>query len=146
MQGSLSKGALNGHNKAVMYAIDRQQKREPSELMLHRCNDNPCELNRGRCMPISQEDKDEIRELIATEMRKAAQEAVDAILNAPAQLVRYPSAEEMQAREERNKLVREVGDAVVKAFEAIEQEAQARVVEKTDPARADRIRKMVLTF
>jgi hypothetical protein len=97
-------------------------------------------------MPISQEDKDEIRELIATEMRKAAQEAVDAILNAPAQLVRYPSAEEMQAREERNKLVREVGDAVVKAFEAIEQEAQARVVEKTDPARADRIRKMVLTF
>ncbi len=100
-------------------------------------------------MSLNTDDKDEIRELIATEMRKAVQAAVRAVLNAPIQLHEVHTAmtpEGRQAREERNKIVREIGDAVVKSFEAVEREAQARVVEKTDPARADRIRKMVPTF
>ncbi|MBC7909641.1 MAG: hypothetical protein H7Y30_04020 [Pyrinomonadaceae bacterium] len=100
-------------------------------------------------MPLSQDDKDEIRELIATEMVRAVQGAVRAVLNAPIQLHEVHTAmspEGRQAREERNNIVREIGDAIVKSFEAVEREAQARVVEKTDPARADIIRKLVPTF
>ncbi|MDQ1558635.1 MAG: hypothetical protein QOD32_1695 [Pyrinomonadaceae bacterium] len=100
-------------------------------------------------MPLSKDDKDEIRELIATEMKKAVKAAVNGVLNAPIQLHEIYTAmspEGRQAREERNKLVREIGDATVKSFEAIEREAQARVVEKTDPARAERIRNFVPTF
>lgn len=97
-------------------------------------------------MPLDKDLKDEIRELIATEMTKAVKAAFSAAQNAPSQLGRYPTPEGMQEREDRNKLIREVGDAIVKAFEAIEREAHARVVEKTDPARAEVIRKMVPTF
>lgn len=100
-------------------------------------------------MPLSKDDKDEIRELIAAEMRKAVQAAVSAVLNAPIQPHEVHTAmspEGMQAREERKKIVREIGDAIVKSFEAVEREAQARVVEKTDPERAERIRKLVPTF
>lgn len=100
-------------------------------------------------MSLSKDDKDEIRELIATEMKKAAQAAINAVLNAPIQLHEIHTAmspEGMHAREERKKIVREIGDAAVKSFEAVEREAQARVVEKTDPERAERIRTLVPTF
>jgi len=100
-------------------------------------------------MPLNPDEKDEIRELIATEMRRAGQAAVNAVLNAPIQLHEARTAmspEGMAAREERNKIARAIGDAVVKALEAGEREAQARVVEKSDPERADRIRKLVPTF
>jgi hypothetical protein len=100
-------------------------------------------------MPLSKDDKDDIRELIATEMKKAVKGAVNGVLTAPIQLHEVHTAmspEGRQAREERNKLVREIGDAIVKSFEAVEREAQARVVEKTDPERAERIRNLVPTF
>jgi hypothetical protein len=97
-------------------------------------------------MPLSKDDKDEIRELVATEMKKAVKNAVNAVLNAPNTGGRYPTPDSMQEREARNKLVREIGDAIVKSFEAVEREAQARVVEKTDPERAERIRRLVPEF
>jgi hypothetical protein len=101
-------------------------------------------------MPLDKDAKDEIRELIATEMRRAVKDAVNAVLNAPIPLHeagRYGMSPEVtQAREERKKIVREVGDAIIKSFEANEREAQARVVEKTDPERAERIRKLVPEF
>ena len=100
-------------------------------------------------MPLTKDEKDEIRELIASEMTKAVKAAVNAVLNAPIpmhEMGRYASPELMQEREARKKVVREIGDAVVKSFEAVEREAQARVVEKTDPERADRIRKLVPEF
>ncbi len=100
-------------------------------------------------MPLDKETKDEIRELIATEMKNAVKAAVHAVLNAPTPLhevERYPTPEGMQKREEKKKIVREIGDAVIKSFEAVEREAHARVVEKTDLARAEVIRKMVPEF
>lgn len=100
-------------------------------------------------MPLSKDDKDEIREVVATEMKKAAQAAINAILNSPIQLHEVSHAtspEGMQEREARNKLVRDIGMAITQSFEAIEREAQARVVEKIDPERADRIRKLVPTY
>ncbi len=100
-------------------------------------------------MAISKDDKDEIRELIATEMKKAVKSAVNAVLNAPIQLHDVSTAmtpEGIKAQEERKKIVREIGDAIIKSFEAVEREAQARVVEKTDPQRAEVIRKVVPTF
>ena len=107
-------------------------------------------LSRGKlAMPLDNDGKDEIRELIATEMRKAVKAAVGAVVNMPIQLVDVQHAmtpEGRQEREARQKVAREIGDAIVKAFEAIEREAQARVVEKTDPARAERIRNFVPTF
>jgi hypothetical protein len=107
-------------------------------------------LSRGKfAVPLDKDVKDEIRELIATEMKKAVKAAVGAIVNMPTQLVDVQHAmtpEGRQERETRQKVAREIGDAIVKAFEAIEREAQARVVEKTDPARAEVIRNLVLTF
>jgi hypothetical protein len=100
-------------------------------------------------MPLTKDEKDEIRELIASEMTKAVKAAVSAVLNAPIpthEAGRYGSPVLMQEREARKKVVQEIGGAVVKSFEAVEREAHARIVEKTDPERADRIRKMVPTF
>lgn len=100
-------------------------------------------------MPLNQDEKDEIRELIATEMKKAVEAAVRAVLNSPTQphQARYAtSPERMQEQETRNQIVREIGSAIVKSFDAVEREAQARVVEKIDSERAERIRKMVPEF
>ncbi len=100
-------------------------------------------------VPLSKDDKDEIRELIATEMKNSVKAAVSAVVNMPIQLTDARDAmspEGMQVREARQKIAREIGEAVVKSLEAVEREAQARVVEKTDPARAEVIRKLVPTF
>lgn len=109
--------------------------------VIHEC------VTKGKvAMPLSQDEKDEIRELVAAEMKSAVKEAVNAVLKAPHEGGRYPTAESMQKSEDRKKIVQEVGNAVVKAFEKHEREAQARVVEKTDPERAERIRKFDPTF
>jgi len=99
-------------------------------------------------MPLSQDDKDEIRLLIARELRDAVKGAVSAILNAPMSLAqaRYSRPEDMQEQEARKQIVREIGDSVIKSVEAMVREADARIVEKTDPERADRIRSMVPEF
>jgi aspartokinase-like uncharacterized kinase len=104
---------------------------------------------REEAMPFSKDENDEIKEINATEMWRAVKDAVSAVINAPIQLHEISHAtspEGMQAREERKKIVREVGDAIIKSFEANEREAQARVVEKTDPQRAEVIRNLVPTF
>ena len=66
-------------------------------------------------MPLSKDDKDEIRELIAREIRDVIKGASSA-------------------------------EALLASAEANYREAQARVVEKTDPARAEVIRKLVAEF
>lgn len=101
-------------------------------------------------MPLDKDTKDEIRELIATEMKKAVKAAVSAVVNMPiplGEVSRYGmDTEARERRETRQKIAREVGDAIIKSFEAVEREAQARVVEKTDPQRAEVIRKLVPEF
>lgn len=65
-------------------------------------------------MPLSKDEKDEIRELIAREIRDVIKNAGNA----------------------------GASKALLEAAEDNYREAQARVVEKTDPERADRIRRI----
>lgn len=93
--------------------------------------------------------KDELRELIATEVRNIVRFTCNAVVNAPIQLadVRYAMTPEgMQEREARKKIAREITGIVLEASEDYLREAQARVVEKTDPQRAEIIRKLKPTF
>jgi hypothetical protein len=54
--------------------------------------------------------------------------------------------EGMQEYEARKKIAREVTSTVLEAAEDYLRESQARVVEKTDPQRAEIIRKLKPTF
>lgn len=93
--------------------------------------------------------KDELRELIATEVRNIVRFTCNAVINAPIQLadIRHAMTPEgMQEREARKKIAREITSVVLEASEDYLREAQARVVEKTDPQRADFIRKFKPTF
>lgn len=93
--------------------------------------------------------KDELRELIASEVRNIVRFTCHAVLKAPIPrfISRYGmTPEQMQDSEERKKIVREVTGTVLEAAEDYLREAQARVVEKTDPQRADIIRKLKPEF
>ncbi len=100
-------------------------------------------------MPLSQDDKDEIRLLIAREIKDVVTSAFSSVLNAPISLTDLPyasSSEGQQEREARKKNVQEIRKSVLESIDANLREAEARIVEKTDPARAERIRKLVPTF
>jgi hypothetical protein len=93
--------------------------------------------------------KDEIRELIATEFRNIIKFTCNRVVNAPIALtdIRYSlTPEGIQEREARKKVAKEIGSIVMEAAEDYLREAQARVVEKTDPHRAEIIRKLKPTF
>jgi hypothetical protein len=96
-------------------------------------------------MPLNQDDKDEIRLLIVEEIDKAFKLAFDAALNAPISItdLSYASSSEgQQEREARKKVIREIRKSVTDSFHKVLSEAQAHVVEKTDPARAETIRRL----
>ena len=79
-------------------------------------------------MPLSREDKDEIRELIAQEYRDALKSAVSAVVNAPIDLTdvgRLGSPELTQEREARNKIARDIGKVILESAEDRLREAQA---------------------
>lgn len=99
-------------------------------------------------MPLSQDDRDEIRLLITQEIREAVKSAVNFALKAPITLaeVRSPTPEGMKEREARKIIIQEIGDSIKKSVEARVREAEAQIVEKTDPARAKMIRELVSEF
>src|SRR5687768_12059248 len=100
-------------------------------------------------MPFNRDDKDEIRQIVATEIRNFVNSAVNAALNRPIELTegRYAmSPEGMKEREAQKKIVHQFGKVIIDAAEANLREADARIVEKTDPERAEIIRKLVPTF
>ena len=100
-------------------------------------------------MPLSQDDKDEIRLLIAMEIKNAIRHAISAVVNMPIELtdVQYAMTPDgRQEREERQKVAKQIGKAILDSAEETLREADARIVEKTDPERADRIRKFKPTF
>jgi hypothetical protein len=98
-------------------------------------------------MELTTHDKDELRELIQQEISKAFNAAFSAALNPPAtNLGDALSTEYRQEREQRKKIIMEIGNAIKSALEDVRTEAQAKVVEKTDPARADVIRRLKPTF
>lgn len=97
-------------------------------------------------MPFDKDDKDEIRKIVATEIRDFVKSAVSAALNRPidpSQGRHDISGEGMREREAQNKLLQQFGTVIIKAAEANLREADARIVEKTDPQRAEVIRKLV---
>jgi hypothetical protein len=100
-------------------------------------------------MPLSQDDKDEIRLLIAKEIKNVVNSAFSSVLNAPISITDLSYASSSQGQQEseaRKKTVQEIRKSVLEAVDANLREADARIVEKTDPARAERIRKLVAEF
>ncbi len=97
-------------------------------------------------MPLSQDDKDEIRLLIAREIKDVVTSAFSSVLNAPINITDLSYASSSQGQQEseaRKKTVQGIRKSVLGAVDANLREADARIVEKTDPARAERIRKLV---
>lgn len=97
-------------------------------------------------MELTKDDKDELRELIQDEISKAFNAAFSAALNIPTNLSDLNNAEIQKQKEDTKAIIRVVGNAIKSALEDVRSEAQARVVEKTDPARADVIRRLKTTF
>jgi len=92
--------------------------------------------------------KDELRELIATEFRNIMRFACDAVLNTPIRPSSRlgPTPEEVLESQDRQKIAREIAGLVLGAAEDYLREAEARVVEKTDPQRANIIRRLKQEF
>ena len=92
--------------------------------------------------------RDELKELIATEIRNIVKFASPRLVNVPISVTEHHemTPERMKEREARMKIAREITSIVVEAAEDYLREAQARVVEKTDPKRAGFIRNFKPTF
>ncbi len=93
-------------------------------------------------MAITNDDKDELRYLIQQEIGKAFKVGLHAAMDYPIQIGDVHDNDKQLEREKRKATIREIGTAVGKALEGLKVEADARVVEKTDPARADVIRRL----
>lgn len=93
--------------------------------------------------------KDELRELIATEFRNIVRFTCNKVISIPIQPsdIRHAMTPQgMQEREARQKIAREISSTVLEAAEDYLRQAQARVVEKSDPERAQFIRNFKPTF
>lgn len=93
--------------------------------------------------------KDEVRELIATEIRNVVKLMCARVVNPPVPLedIRVATTPDgMKEREARLKIARQFSSIVLEAAEDYLRESQARVVQKVDPERAERIRKLKPTF
>src|ERR1041384_6356771 len=100
-------------------------------------------------MALSKDDKDEIRLLIAREIRDVIKNSASAVQNMPIELGagrHLMSSEDHEKHEAETKMARRVGKAVLDVAEANLREADARIVEKTDPERAKIIRSLVPEF
>lgn len=93
--------------------------------------------------------KDELRELVASEIRNVVRLMCARVVNPPVPLEETRlsmTPEGMKIREERVKTARLFSSIVLDAAEDYLRESQARVVQKTDPERADMIRRMKPEF
>jgi hypothetical protein len=104
------------------------------------------EISKDENVEITKDSKDEIRLLIQKEISKAFDAALSAVINYPVGINDINSMEKRETRQKQNALVMEIGKAVKNALRDLEDEAHARIIEKTDPARAERIRKIKPTF
>lgn len=84
--------------------------------------------------------KNELRALIQEEIWKAFDVAMKAAANPPVQLGQPTDEEFYRRREIQKQTVQEISRAVRSALNHLKADAQARVVETTDPERAARIR------
>jgi hypothetical protein len=93
--------------------------------------------------------KDELKELIATEIRNVVKLMCARVVNPPVPFedTRFAMTPEgMKEREARLKIARQFSSVVLEAAEDYLRESQARVVQKVDPERAERIRRLKPTF
>ncbi len=86
------------------------------------------------------EIKDELCALIQEEIWKAFDVAMNAATNPPIQPNQLNDSGFQARRETQKQMVQEISKAIKSALNHLKAEAQARVVEKTDPQRAERIR------
>jgi hypothetical protein len=84
--------------------------------------------------------KNELRALIQEEIWKAFDVAMNAAVNPPVKLGQTNDEDFRQRREMQTQMVQEINGAVKSALNHLKAEAQARVVESTDPERAARIK------
>ena len=84
--------------------------------------------------------KDELRELIQEEIWKAFDVAMRAAANPPIQPHQLNDSEFQARRVIHKQIVQDASKAIKSALNQLKAEAQAKVVEKTDPQRAKRIR------
>jgi hypothetical protein len=77
---------------------------------------------------------------------KAFKAGLSAAVNTPVSISDATNPEKTKERQARNKLIKEVGNSIKSALSGLEDEYYARIVEKTDPARAEVIRKLKPTF
>lgn len=121
------------------------------QLKAHFGEGNKSNLNKPE-IPVDKQsdntinDKDELRLLIQEEINKAFDSAFSAALDYPVNSSDAFSPEKRKEREQRKVIIREVGNAVKNALRDIKDEAQAKIIEKTDPARAEIIRRLKPTF
>ncbi|MFS8084992.1 MAG: toll/interleukin-1 receptor domain-containing protein [Acidobacteriota bacterium] len=93
--------------------------------------------------------KDELKELISTEIRNVVKLMCSRVSNPPIPLEagRFAMTPEgMKQREETLKVARQFSNVILEAAEDYLRESQARVVQKVDPERAERIRRLKPTF
>jgi TIR domain-containing protein len=93
--------------------------------------------------------KDELKEIIATEIRNVVKLMCARAVNPPIPLedARFAMTPDgMKERQARLKIARQFSSVVLEAAEDYLRESQARVVQKVDPERAERIRKLKPTF
>lgn len=92
-------------------------------------------------MELTKDDKDELRHLIQEEIYKAFDVAINAAQKRPLQIYEIHSNELQQQRTEQNKSIAQIGNAVLSALQDLVTERRATIIEKTDPQRADIIRR-----
>lgn len=137
-----------------MFAVDGDELIMPHALFVEKPVINkPVETENKPSQPIqnkseefSKDAKDEIRLLIQEEISKAFDAALNAALSNSVSISDLGSVEKQQERERQNAVVRRVGNAVKNALRDLKDEAYAKIIEKTDPARAEVIRRLKPEF
>ena len=95
-------------------------------------------------MELNEDTKDEIRLLIQEEIKKAFDVGLNAALNYPVNLGDAVSTSETRQKEK--ELITKIGKAVKVGLEDLKTELEAKIIEKTDPARADVMRRLKSSF
>lgn len=94
-------------------------------------------------------DKDELRELIATEVQNIIKVACKAAVNVPIELHEVRLAmnpEVVEAREGRKREAIKITTHIMSAVDDYVRDIQARVIDKTDPERAEIFRRLKAEF
>ncbi len=136
---------ISPHKLFVETPNIRQLKEHYAETNKSTVN-NKSETPKVETPTLSKDEKDEFRLLIHEEINKAFAAALGAALNYPVSFSDSMTSEKQQERRQRIAVINEIGSAMKNALRDLKDEANAAIVEKTDPARAEIIRKLKAEF